>query len=61
MAGVNRFYTSNHERFSDDGQFINFNLPQYYEIVQQGGELAVISYRSQGMLREQAPPTQEVG
>ncbi|MGL5538549.1 MAG: class I adenylate cyclase, partial [Aeromonas veronii] len=54
-------YTSNHERFSDDGQFINFNLPQYYEIVQVNGELDVIPYRSQGTLREQVPPAREVG
>ena len=33
---VNRFYTSGHERFSNAGQFSNFNLPQYYEIVQVG-------------------------
>ena len=39
---MNRFYTSSHERFSDAGQFSNFNLPQYYEIVQINGELEVI-------------------
>ncbi|WP_043157606.1 class I adenylate cyclase [Aeromonas diversa] len=54
VQGVNRFYTSSHERFSDDGQFINFNLPQFYEIITQGGEQQVIPYRTQG-------PTREVG
>ncbi|WP_265716990.1 class I adenylate cyclase, partial [Serratia grimesii] len=39
VQGVNRFYASSHERFSDAGQFSNFNLPQYYEIVQINGEL----------------------
>ncbi len=52
VQGVNRFYTSSHERFSDAGQFSNFNLPQYYEIVQINGELEVIPYRSQGQLRD---------
>ncbi|ALP40626.1 class I adenylate cyclase [Aeromonas schubertii] len=52
VQGVNRFYTSSHERFSDDGQFINFNLPQFYEIITQSGEQQVIPYRTQGPARE---------
>lgn len=52
VQGVNRFYTSNHERISHEGAFINFNLPQFYEIINQGGEPQVIPYRSQGPSRE---------
>ncbi|MGL5451619.1 MAG: class I adenylate cyclase [Aeromonas sp.] len=52
VAGVNRFYTSNHERFYDDGNLVHFNLPQYYEIIERNGELAVISYRSGGAGRD---------
>ena len=52
MCIRDRFYTSGHERFSNAGQFSNFNLPQYYEIVQINGELEVIPYRSQGQLRD---------
>lgn len=62
VQGVNRFYTSSgHERFSDAGQFSNFNLPQYYEIVQQGDELEVIPYRSQNPQRDNPGPAREVG
>jgi adenylate cyclase class 1 len=52
VQGVNRFYTSSHERLSDAGQFSNFNLPQYYEIVVVNEVLVVIPYRSQGPERE---------
>ncbi|MBP8051349.1 MAG: class I adenylate cyclase, partial [Aeromonas sp.] len=43
------------------GQFSNFNLPQYYEIVQINGELEVIPYRSQGQMRDNASPARELG
>ncbi|OOE96385.1 class I adenylate cyclase [Salinivibrio sp. IB643] len=33
VQGVNRFYTSSHDRYSYSANFINFNLPQFYQIV----------------------------
>lgn len=61
VQGVNRFYTSGHERFSNAGQFSNFNLPQYYEIVQVGDKLDVIPYRSQSPQRDTPGAAREVG
>lgn len=46
VQGVNRFYTSATSR-QDDQSMINFNLPQFYEIVSDAnGELELLPYRS---------------
>ncbi len=46
VQSVNRYYTLTHERFNYDNQFINFNLPQFYELVWQDGQQQVHPYRS---------------
>jgi len=47
VHGVNRFYTSAQDRFSYSANFINFNLPQFYDIVHSdGGEPQVIPFKS---------------
>jgi adenylate cyclase class 1 len=47
VHGVNRFYTSSQDRFSYSANFINFNLPQFYEIVHtDNGELRVMPFKS---------------
>ncbi|UXI01229.1 class I adenylate cyclase [Photobacterium sp. TY1-4] len=46
VHGVNRFYTSAQDRFSYSANFINFNLPQFYDIVHSdGGEPQVIPFK----------------
>ncbi len=44
VQNVNRYYTSARDRFSDEVNLVNFNLPQFYELVMRGGELDVIPY-----------------
>ena len=46
VQSVNRYYTLTHERLNYDNQFINFNLPQFYELVWQDGQQQVHPYRS---------------
>ena len=46
VQSVNRYYTLTHERFNFDNQFINFNLPQFYEVVWCDGQQQVRPYRS---------------
>ncbi len=46
VQSVNRYYTMTHERFSRNNQFINFNLPQFYEVLQRGGVQQVVPFRS---------------
>ncbi|WP_084722155.1 class I adenylate cyclase [Photobacterium aquae] len=47
VHGVNRFYTSAHDRFSYSVNFINFNLPQFYDIARgEDGELRVLPFKS---------------
>ncbi|MGF1683050.1 class I adenylate cyclase [Photobacterium minamisatsumaniensis] len=47
VHGVNRFYTSAQDRFSYSANFINFNLPQFYDIVYNDrGEAQVLPYKS---------------
>ncbi|SUG73134.1 Adenylate cyclase [Salmonella enterica subsp. enterica] len=33
VRDVSRFYSSSHDRFTYGSSFINFNLPQFYQIV----------------------------
>ena len=47
VHGVNRFYTSSQDRFSYSANFINFNLPQFYNIVHNDkGDLQVLPFKS---------------
>lgn len=46
VRDVSRFYSSSHDRFTYGSSFINFNLPQFYQIVQIDGRTQVIPFRS---------------
>ncbi len=46
VRDVSRFYSSSHDRFTYGSSFINFNLPQFYQIVQLDGGTQVIPFRS---------------
>lgn len=49
VRDVSRFYSSSHDRFTYGSSFINFNLPQFYQIVQLDGRTQVIPFRSNGL------------
>ncbi len=51
MRDVSRFYSSSHDRFTYGSSFINFNLPQFYQIVNVEGRAQVIPFRNQGDYR----------
>ena len=42
VRDVSRFYSSSHDRFTYGSSFINFNLPQFYQIVNVDGRAQVI-------------------
>ncbi|WP_391528093.1 class I adenylate cyclase [Photorhabdus akhurstii] len=44
VRDVSRFYSSSHDRFTYGSSFINFNLPQFYQIVQMEGQIQVIPF-----------------
>jgi len=46
VRDVSRFYSSSHDRFTYGSSFINFNLPQFYQIVHLDGRTQVIPFRS---------------
>jgi adenylate cyclase class 1 len=46
VRDVSRFYSSSHDRFTYGSSFINFNLPQFYQIVVIEGREHVIPFRS---------------
>ncbi|CAI1007347.1 adenylate cyclase [Serratia marcescens] len=46
VRDVSRFYSLSHDRFTYGSSFINFNLPQFYQIVQLDGRTQVIPFRS---------------
>ncbi|MGL9759850.1 MAG: class I adenylate cyclase [Symbiopectobacterium sp.] len=46
VRDVSRFYSSSHDRFTYGSSFINFNLPQFYQIVQLDGQAQAIPLRS---------------
>ncbi|GAA5648286.1 MULTISPECIES: class I adenylate cyclase [Vibrio] len=49
IASVNSFYTSVRDDDCLSSQFINFNLPQYYQIVHpEDGESYIVPYRNDG-------------
>ncbi|MXP66984.1 class I adenylate cyclase [Pantoea sp. Nvir] len=46
---VSRFYSSSHNRFTYVSNFINFNLPQFYQIVNTRDRFQVIPFRSHAL------------
>lgn len=46
VQNVNRYYTMTHQRFDFTEQVINFNLPQFYELIPGSDSLQVMPYRS---------------
>lgn len=49
VRDVSRFYSSSHDRFTYGSSFINFNLPQFYQIVHLDGRIQVIPFRSNAL------------
>lgn len=45
VRDVSRFYSSSHDRFTYGSSFINFNLPQFYQISSVDGRQQVIPFR----------------
>ncbi|KAA8996437.1 class I adenylate cyclase [Affinibrenneria salicis] len=56
---VSRFYSSSHDRFTYGSSFINFNLPQFYQIVQLDGRTQVIPFRSSALSQLCVTPLSE--
>jgi len=46
VRDVSRFYSSSHDRFTYGSSFVNFNLPQFYQIAHLDGRTQVIPFRS---------------
>ena len=44
---LNRYYSARRERYSEQADFINFNLPQFYDLYQNQGEWLVRPYSSE--------------
>ena len=59
VRDVSRFYSSSHDRFTYGSSFINFNLPQFYQIVKVDGRAQVIPFRTQVIAA--APANQDAG
>jgi len=59
VRDVSRFYSSSHDRFTYGSSFINFNLPQFYQIVDVDGRPQVIPFRSQAIGAAAAPVSQD--
>ncbi|AIX75213.1 class I adenylate cyclase [Pantoea sp. PSNIH4] len=49
VRDVSRFYSSSHDRFTYGSSFVNFNLPQFYQIVKADDRTQVIPFRSQAL------------
>jgi adenylate cyclase class 1 len=48
IRDISRFYASAHDRFTYDPQFVNFNLPQFYQIVVVEGVKQVVPFTFNG-------------
>ncbi|WP_291968703.1 class I adenylate cyclase [Candidatus Symbiopectobacterium sp.] len=59
VRDVSSFYSSSHDRFTYGSSFINFNLPQFYQIVQLDGRAQVIPFRSATLSHLNIPPGNE--
>ena len=44
VRDVSKFYSSSHDRFTYGAYFINFNLPQFYQIINQEGKNQVVAF-----------------
>lgn len=44
VRDVSKFYSSSHDRFTYGANFINFNLPQFYQIINQDGKNQVVAF-----------------
>ncbi|CAK9886424.1 MAG: Adenylate cyclase [Candidatus Erwinia impunctatus] len=53
VRDVSRFYSSSHDRMTSGSGGINFNLPQFYRIIQTEGGHQVIPFRSSAKEREE--------
>ncbi|WP_075183415.1 class I adenylate cyclase [Pantoea sp. 1.19] len=52
VRDVSRFYSSSHDRFTFGTSFVNFNLPQFYQLVDaEEGQVKVIPFRSQALVQ----------
>lgn len=49
VRDVSRFYSSSHDRFTYGSSFINFNLPQFYQILKVDGREQVIPFRTKSI------------
>lgn len=58
VRDVSRFYSSSHDRFTYGSSFINFNLPQFYQIVKTDGRAQVIPFRTQPI--NTVPPANQI-
>jgi adenylate cyclase class 1 len=56
VQGINRFYTSSKESFDEGPCAINFNLPQFYDIVEEQGQFHVEPYR--GVIHGSSNPSE---
>ncbi|MBD1388000.1 class I adenylate cyclase [Neiella sp. HB171785] len=53
VQSVNRFYSSSRQQQSDDEeQKVNFNLPQFYEIVERNGSKHILPYGAGGSVAQ---------
>ncbi|WMQ74210.1 MAG: Adenylate cyclase [Sodalis sp.] len=46
VRDISRFYSPPHDRFTYGSRFINFNLPQFYQIMNLDGRVQVLPFRS---------------
>ena len=56
VRDVSRFYSSSHDRFTYGSSFVNFNLPQFYQLVSLDNRTQVIPFRSQTLTQLCANP-----
>jgi adenylate cyclase class 1 len=55
VCDVSRFYASSHERFTYGSGSVNFNLPQFYQIIYDNGEAHIIPFNSSSISPLSAP------
>ncbi|MDF7679508.1 class I adenylate cyclase [Enterobacteriaceae bacterium ESL0689] len=59
VRDVSHFYSSSHDRFTYSTGFINFNLPQFYQIVDVDSHPQVIPFRSQAISTATTSPASQ--
>ncbi|VFS54727.1 adenylate cyclase [Leminorella grimontii] len=55
VCDVSRFYASSHERFTYGSGSVNFNLPQFYQIIRENEVEKVIPFNSNSISPLSAP------